>query len=154
MGPLGAPALRLAGRALGTRPSHRRLDRAVETLAVRDELLRWASWFRTFSPPDLEQLLAPDLRRHASPDALTAPLARALAPYASLEGRMPLLDYRIVERVANVPNSARAGLRSAKAILREAVRDLVPEEVLRQPKRGFPVPIARFLAEDSSLREL
>jgi asparagine synthase (glutamine-hydrolysing) len=67
---------------------------------------------------------------------------------ASLEGRMPLLDHRIIERVSNVPGSARAGLLSAKAVLRKAVEDVVPPEILRQPKRGFPVPVARVLLDD------
>jgi asparagine synthase (glutamine-hydrolysing) len=67
---------------------------------------------------------------------------------ASVEGRMPFVDRDVVERVARVPIGARAGLRSAKAVLRRAVADLVPPEILRQPKRGFPVPVARFLLED------
>src|SRR5262249_46012462 len=69
---------------------------------------------------------------------------------ASLEGRMPLLDYRIVERVSKAPIAQRAALRSPKGLLRKAVRDLVPPEVLAGPKRGFPVPVARFLLEDES----
>lgn len=61
---------------------------------------------------------------------------------------MPLVDHRIVARAVDLPASARAGLRSPKAILRKAIADLVPDEILRQPKRGFPVPVARFLLED------
>jgi asparagine synthase (glutamine-hydrolysing) len=53
-----------------------------------------------------------------------------------------------------VPAAARAGLRSPKAILRRAVSDLVPQEVLSAPKRGFPVPVASFLAADPALRDL
>ena len=175
-----ALALQLAGRALARRPSHRKLDRAIESLGIRHELLRWASWFRSFGPSELERLLAPGLRAAASPERLTAPLERLLAPYAeldsgrrmlvgdlltylpdnmllrgdkvlmaaSVEGRMPLLDHRIVQRVANVPASARAGLRTPKAVLQQAVRDLVPDEILRRPKRGFPVPAASFLVDD------
>ena len=64
---------------------------------------------------------------------------------ASLEGRMPLLDVRVVERVVRTPAAQRAGLRRPKGILREALADLVPAEVLRLPKRGFPVPVATLL---------
>jgi asparagine synthase (glutamine-hydrolysing) len=172
----------IAGRALGLGGTHRRLDRAVETLSYREELVRWASWFRSFGPTDLEQLLAPRLRPLASPATLVEPLRRLLEPYAgldkgrrmlvgdlltylpdnmllrsdkvlmaaSLEGRMPLLDYRIVERVSKAPISQRAALRAPKGLLRKAVGDLVPPEVLAGPKRGFPVPVARFLVEDES----
>ena len=73
---------------------------------------------------------------------------------ASVEGRMPLLDHRIIERVTNVPASSRAGLRTPKAILQSAVSDLVPGELLRRPKRGFPVPVERFLIDDDSLIQL
>jgi len=66
---------------------------------------------------------------------------------ASLEGRMPLLDYRVIERVNAVPASQRSGLFRSKAILRKALADLVPREVLRGPKRGFPVPVARLMFE-------
>jgi asparagine synthase (glutamine-hydrolysing) len=145
-------------------------------MQIHDPLLRWASWFRTFSPDELSGLL----RRRPSEGALVDPLRRALAPYealdpgrrmlvgdfltylpdnmllrsdkvlmgASVEGRMPLLDHHVVERVADVPASARSGIREAKRILRAAVRDLLPPELLRQPKRGFPVPVSSFLVDD------
>jgi asparagine synthase (glutamine-hydrolysing) len=180
-GPVAAMAMRAAGRAAALRPSHRRFGRAVETMGIREPLLRWASWFRSFSPDELCGLLRPQLARRAAAGALTQPLRDLLAAFdgdldtgrrmlvadfltwlpdnmllrsdkvlmaASVEGRMPLLDRSLIERVANVPASARAGLRSPKAIFRRAVEDLVPTELMRGPKRGFPVPVARFLAED------
>jgi asparagine synthase (glutamine-hydrolysing) len=182
-GPLAVALLRTGARALARRPSHRRLERAVDTLAIRDPLLRWASWFRSFAPSELGLLLSPRLRAAATPDRLTRPLRDALAQYgdvdpgrrmlvadfltylpdnmllradkvlmgASVEGRMPLVDAAIVERVASVPVSARAGIRTPKAVLREAISDLVPHEVLRRPKRGFPVPVASLLEEPTSL---
>jgi asparagine synthase (glutamine-hydrolysing) len=180
-GPVAALAMRAAGRAAGLRPSHRRFGRAVETMAIREPLLRWASWFRSFSPDELGRLLRPPLAGGAASARLTQPLRDLLAHYdgrldpgrrmllgdfltwlpdnmllrsdkvlmaASVEGRMPLLDRDLIERVANVPASARAGIRSPKAIFRRAVEDLLPPELMRGPKRGFPVPVARFLAED------
>jgi asparagine synthase (glutamine-hydrolysing) len=169
------------GRLVARRRSHRRLERAVETLTIRDPLLRWASWFRSFAPAELAGLLAPPLRTYSEPDALVEPLRTLLAPYsdldpgrrmllgdlatylpdnmlaradkvlmgASLEGRMPLLDYRVIERVSSAPASQRSGLLRSKSILRQAVSDLVPPEVLRRPKRGFPVPVMQLLLEES-----
>src|SRR6266487_6433168 len=70
---------------------------------------------------------------------------------ASIEGRMPLLDRRIVERVCSVPAaSGRSGILRGKALLRRAVADLVPHELQHQPKRGFPVPLARLLFQGST----
>jgi len=174
--------LSTAAVLLARRPSYRYLHRAAATMRITDPLLRWASWFRSFSPAELLALLAPNLRASAAPARLVEPLGQLLEPYSSLdpgrrmlvgdlltylpdnmllrgdkvlmaasvEGRMPLVDYEIVERVARIPVEARAGLRSAKAVLRKAVADLVPGEILRHPKRGFPVPVARFLTEDRS----
>jgi asparagine synthase (glutamine-hydrolysing) len=75
---------------------------------------------------------------------------------ASIEGRMPLLDYRVVELASRMPASRRTGLRTGKAVLRQAVGDLVPDELLQATKRGFPVPVARFLLadEDRTLEHL
>ena len=174
-------ALALAVQLASRRPSHRGLRRAAESIRISDEVTRWASWFRSFGPAELDALLAPRLRETARPEQLTAPLRSLLEPYAavdrsrrqligdlltylpenmlarsdkvlmaaSVEGRMPLLDRRVVEQVARVRGRDRTGLRTGKALLRAAVADLVPEATLRAPKRGFPVPMGRFLLEDS-----
>jgi asparagine synthase (glutamine-hydrolysing) len=67
---------------------------------------------------------------------------------ASLEGRMPLLDYRIVERATSTPAAERSSIRTPKQLLRRATGDLVPGEIASAPKRGFTVPVARFLLSD------
>jgi asparagine synthase (glutamine-hydrolysing) len=66
----------------------------------------------------------------------------------SLEGRMPLLDVEIVNRASSAPIGSRATVLRSKKVLREAVRQIVPRELLGGPKRGFPVPVERFLLED------
>jgi asparagine synthase (glutamine-hydrolysing) len=178
------PPLRAVGALANARlvrrgRTHRKLERAVETLGVSDEFLRWASWFRSFSPAEAQALLHPRLAAGAAPDALIDPLRAALEQYAavdparrmllgdfhtylpdnmllrtdkvlmaaSLEGRVPLLDQTLVERISRAPASERFGWRTGKALLRAAVEDLVPERVQRGRKRGFPVPVARLLRE-------
>jgi asparagine synthase (glutamine-hydrolysing) len=175
---LGIGALARVGM-VRRRKTHRRLERAVETLGIRDELLRWASWFRSFSPAEVRGLLHGELASRVTPETLLEPLRTTLKPYssldparrmllgdfhtylpdnmllrtdkvlmaASLEGRVPLLDRTLVERVCRSPAHQRFGWRTGKTLLRAAVRDLVPEEVLHGPKRGFPVPVARLLRE-------
>jgi asparagine synthase (glutamine-hydrolysing) len=69
---------------------------------------------------------------------------------ASLEGRVPLLDRALVERVSRVPADERFGWRTGKTLFRAAVEDLLPPELLGAPKRGFPVPVARLLTGDDS----
>jgi asparagine synthase (glutamine-hydrolysing) len=67
---------------------------------------------------------------------------------ASVEGRMPLMDFRLLERVSRVPARRRSGVREAKKILRDAVRDLIPAELFELPKRGLPVPITDLLLQN------
>ena len=64
---------------------------------------------------------------------------------ASVESRVPFLDHELVEHVASIP--ARHKLRGwqTKAVLRAALRDLVPHEVLTRRKMGFPTPIGPWL---------
>lgn len=60
---------------------------------------------------------------------------------ASIESRVPYLDHEFVEYIASLPPDLKIrGLRT-KAILREAVRGLVPREILTRRKMGFPVPV-------------
>jgi asparagine synthase (glutamine-hydrolysing) len=66
---------------------------------------------------------------------------------ASIESRVPFLDHEFVEHAATLPPGLKLrGLRT-KAVLREAVRDLVPGEILTRRKMGFPVPVGRWLRD-------
>jgi asparagine synthase (glutamine-hydrolysing) len=64
---------------------------------------------------------------------------------ASVESRVPFLDHAFVEHAMAIP--ARFKLRGweTKAVLREAVRDVVPRPILERRKMGFPVPVGRWL---------
>lgn len=66
----------------------------------------------------------------------------------SLEGRMPLLDVEVVRRATAAPAGARASVWRSKRVLREATQTVVPSELRGGPKRGFQVPVERFLVED------
>ncbi|MEM8547569.1 MAG: asparagine synthase-related protein, partial [Pseudomonadota bacterium] len=59
----------------------------------------------------------------------------------SLEVRVPLLDYRVVEFAARVPNALRIHEGRQKVMLRRLLQRLVPDWVLDKPKQGFGVPI-------------
>jgi asparagine synthase (glutamine-hydrolysing) len=69
---------------------------------------------------------------------------------ASVEARTPLLDRDVVETIVRAPVGQRSHVFSPKRILRQAVSDLLPPEVRRARKRGFPVPLARFIVGDKS----
>jgi len=58
----------------------------------------------------------------------------------SLEVRVPFLDTPLVEYVLNLPESIKKRYGRPKALLIEALGDLLPEEVIDQPKRTFTFP--------------
>jgi asparagine synthase (glutamine-hydrolysing) len=75
---------------------------------------------------------------------------------SSVEVRIPFLDRELAEFVAwNVPPNMKlkGSLRpTTKHIFRRAMKDVLPAEVLRQPKAGFAAPVDYWLAND--LREM
>jgi asparagine synthase (glutamine-hydrolysing) len=58
----------------------------------------------------------------------------------SLEVRVPLLDTPLVEFVGALPDAARRRDAQPKALLNEAIADLLPREILTQKKRTFTMP--------------
>src|SRR5918994_1282119 len=67
---------------------------------------------------------------------------------ASIESRVPFLDDQLVEHVAALPSELKVRMWQTKAIFREAVRDIIPSEILTRKKMGFPVPVGRWLRDD------
>ena len=70
---------------------------------------------------------------------------------ASLELRTPFLDYRLVEWAARAPVSSKLrplanGGYETKAALRAYARKLLPAEIINRPKKGFPVPVYRWMS--------
>ena len=59
----------------------------------------------------------------------------------SVELRLPLVDYRLVETVIGLRKLQADHLLPPKAWLKAAVRDLLPEEILSRPKQGFAPPL-------------
>ena len=64
---------------------------------------------------------------------------------ASIESRVPFLDHEFVEYVAAIPGRYKLRGWQTKAVLRAAVRDVLPPEILGRGKMGFPVPLGRWL---------
>jgi len=62
----------------------------------------------------------------------------------SLEVRPPFLDHRIVEFAATLPESLKVNRAGLKYVLRELMRDKLPECVLTRKKEGFDIPAQRW----------
>jgi asparagine synthase (glutamine-hydrolysing) len=63
----------------------------------------------------------------------------------SVEGRVPFLDHHVVEYVGSLPPDLLAQNECCKHLLREAVRDLLPDEVLNRRKKQFMSPSPEVL---------
>ncbi len=72
---------------------------------------------------------------------------------AGLEAREPLLDHRLVEFAASLPENLRVHGRQGKYLMKRAMRRYLPDDILHRPKQGFVTPIAQWLrgplAEDA-----
>jgi asparagine synthase (glutamine-hydrolysing) len=64
---------------------------------------------------------------------------------ASIESRVPFLDHRLVEFAAGLPTRMKLRGFKTKWILREAVREILPREILTRKKMGFPVPFGVWM---------
>ena len=64
---------------------------------------------------------------------------------ASIESRVPFLDHHLVEFAAALPPRMKLRGFTTKWILREAVKTILPPEILTRKKMGFPVPFGLWL---------
>jgi asparagine synthase (glutamine-hydrolysing) len=67
-----------------------------------------------------------------------------LSMASSIELRLPLLDYRLVETVIGLRKAQTDARQPAKAWFKAAIKDLLPEWVMQRPKRGFSPPVTEW----------
>ena len=72
---------------------------------------------------------------------------------ASIECRVPFLDYRLVETLAAAPSESLFTRLRGKAIVRRTMRDRLPRSVIHHKKWGFGVPWSRHFREVPELRQ-
>jgi len=63
----------------------------------------------------------------------------------SLEVRAPFLDYELVEFVMGLRSKLKLKRFTSKYILKKAMKNWLPDEVINRPKKGFGVPIAKWI---------
>jgi len=84
---------------------------------------------------DLHTYLPNDLLRHMD----------SLSMAFSIEARVPLLDHELVELAATMPTEHKIRAGELKAVLKDAVADLIPESALRRAKQGFNFPMHKWM---------
>jgi asparagine synthase (glutamine-hydrolysing) len=83
-----------------------------------------------------------DLETYLPGDILTKVDRTSMA--VSLEARVPLLDFELVDFALRIPGSDRVTADGGKRLFRRAIQGIVPDFVLSRPKRGFEVPLGRW----------
>lgn len=66
---------------------------------------------------------------------------------ASLEARIPLLDYKLIEYAASIPSHIKTRPFQAKYLLKRAYADILPAPILTRKKMGFNVPTSTWFRE-------
>jgi asparagine synthase (glutamine-hydrolysing) len=95
---------------------------------------------------DINKMLAIDYKTYMTDDILTK-IDRATMS-VSLEGREPLLDYRIIEFAAQLPSHYKYKNGNKKHILKEITHKYLPKEMMDRPKMGFGVPIYEWFKDE------
>ena len=67
---------------------------------------------------------------------------------SSVEVRSPFLDYRIIEFARELPVNYRYKDGNKKHILKDILKKYISEDIFTQPKKGFAIPLAKWLRED------
>jgi len=121
-------------RLLG--PLARGLDGAADELALHHA--------RTSGAREcLNQILYCDMKLYLEGDIL--PKVDRASMANSLEVRVPLLNQTLLEHAESIPFGLKLHRLTTKYILRRAVEDLLPKSILRRGKKGFNMPVAKWL---------
>jgi asparagine synthase (glutamine-hydrolysing) len=80
-----------------------------------------------------------DLNNYLPLDVLTKVDRMTMAH--SIEARPPLLDHHVVEFAARIPTRLRLRGGTTKYLLKQAMRGILPDEIIDRPKHGFAVPL-------------
>ena len=175
---------RIAGSSLLSGDIRRKLQHSVLGRAADLESLYLDNFYAAFSRAEQRRLLAPGAPHDGTYDSFLqywnaepqSPLLSRML-YAdqktylvellmkqdqmsmtcSLESRVPFLDHLLVEFAAGVPDRMKLRGGVGKYILKRAVEDLLPREIVYRKKMGFPTPLRQWLMDsraDSLIAQL
>jgi asparagine synthase (glutamine-hydrolysing) len=105
-----------------------------------------ALWHETVGADTLDRLLALNMETYLLDDLLVKMDRTSMAH--ALEVRSPFLDTELVEFATRLGPSLKVRGVRLKRVLKRAVADLLPNEILARRKRGFGVPLDRWFRED------
>jgi asparagine synthase (glutamine-hydrolysing) len=115
----------------------------VDTESVYSEAIE--AWDRCAQPNPVDRALQFWTNLYLQNGILTK-VDRA-SMMCSLEARSPFLDIEVVDLARRIPHQLKLRGGVTKWILKRAVAPLLPAEIIHRPKKGFGMPIGRWLRE-------
>jgi asparagine synthase (glutamine-hydrolysing) len=95
----------------------------------------------------LNRMLYVDTKLWLPDDLLARGDKTAMA--VSLEGRVPLLDHKLVEFAASLPPNLKLKGLTRKYLLKKVARKLLPTEIVDRKKQGFPIPFSVWFRREA-----
>jgi len=126
-------------------PARQALLEDPDPWARRDFARLWSS-VGALRP--LDRVLDLNLRTYLLDDLLVK--ADRMSMAHGLELRSPFLDLELANYAIQLPSRLKIGGLTLKRVLKHALRDDLPKEILRRRKHGFGVPLDRWFREDLS----
>ncbi len=112
-----------------------------------DSMLKILKFFDSPNAKELvDKMLYTDLMTRM-PDHLLV-IADRMSMAHSLEGRSPLIDYKLVEFAASIPGEIKLKGKNLKHILRKVAQRYLPKELIYREKQGFGFPIGIWMRTD------
>ncbi len=95
---------------------------------------------------EINKILAVDYKTYMVDDILTK-VDRATMS-VSLEGREPMLDYRLIEYMAQLPSSLKYKNKIKKYLLKKITHKYLPKGLMDRKKMGFGVPVIEWFKDE------
>lgn len=94
----------------------------------------------------LNNLFYIDIKQYIPNDIFTK--VDKMSMLNSLEVRVPLLDYRMVELSAIIPSKFKVNNFNKKYIFKKALKGIIPDKIIERKKQGFGIPIENWFKSD------
>lgn len=126
------------------------LKQIPSSILLNKEVLPLATYFQTQNFSEkydyIDKMMLFDASQYLPDDILVKTDRSSMAH--GLEMRVPFLDHRIIEFSLGLPLSWKVSNNSGKLILKDILKDYLPESLFNRPKQGFGVPVDRWLRNE------
>lgn len=96
--------------------------------------------------PEIERLMNFDIKTYLPGDLLF--LFDKMTMGASIEGRVPLIDHRMVEFMSRIPANYKIKDDTLKYLVKKSLEGILPDDIIYREKMGFGAPVYFWLCND------